>query len=52
MNKKRHLVIADTQCKPEVSLNYMGYIGEYIADKKPDAIIHIGDHWDFPSLSI
>ena len=48
---KRHLVIADTQCKPGVDLSYMNYIGQYIADKKPDVIVHIGDHFDFESLS-
>jgi hypothetical protein len=48
---KKHLVIADTQNKPEEDLEYMGYIGQYIADKKPDVVVHIGDHWDFPSLS-
>lgn len=45
------LVIADTQCKSEESLEYMLWIGQYVADKKPDIIVHIGDHYDFPSLS-
>jgi hypothetical protein len=27
------------------------WAGEYCAEKKPDRIIHIGDHWDMPSLS-
>lgn len=45
------LVIADTQCKSEESLDYMLWIGNYIANKKPDIIVHIGDHYDFPSLS-
>lgn len=45
------LVIADTQCKSEENLEYMLWIGQYIADKKPDVIVHIGDHYDFPSLS-
>lgn len=49
--KRRHLVIADTQTKPGENLSYMKYIGMYIAEKKPDVIVHIGDHWDFPSLS-
>lgn len=48
---KRHIVIADTQAKPGEDLEYMSYIGQYIADKRPDVIVHIGDHWDFPSLS-
>ena len=44
-------VIADTQCKPGESLEYLRWIGAYIHDKRPDVIVHIGDHWDFPSLS-
>lgn len=49
--KKTILVIADTQCKSEENLDYMKAIGKYIADKKPDVIVDIGDHYDFPSLS-
>ena len=45
------LVIADTQCKSEEDLDYMLWVGKYIAYKKPDIIVHIGDHYDFPSLS-
>ena len=44
-------VIADTQCKPNESMEYMRSIGKFLADKKPDVIVHIGDHFDFPSLS-
>lgn len=43
--------MADTQCKPEEDLSYMSWIGRYIVQKKPDYIVHIGDHYDFPSLS-
>ena len=45
------LVIADTQAKSEESLEYLLWIGHYIAEKQPDIIVHIGDHYDFPSLS-
>ena len=48
---RTHLIIADTQCKPSQSLSYMLSLGKYIADKQPDVIIHIGDHYDFESLS-
>lgn len=48
---KKILVIADTQCKPLEDLSYMSWIGKYINDKKPDIIVHIGDHFDFESLS-
>lgn len=47
----KHLIIADTQVKPGHDLSYLSAIGEYIAAKKPDVIVHIGDHWDFESLS-
>lgn len=45
------LVIPDTQCKPGIDLGYLNRIGSYIVDKKPDIIVHIGDHADMPSLS-
>ena len=47
----RHLVIPDTQVKPGVPLDHLTWIGRYIVDKQPDVIIHLGDHWDMPSLS-
>ncbi len=46
-----HLVIPDTQAKAGVPTNHLEWIGRYIVDKKPDVIIHLGDHWDMPSLS-
>lgn len=45
------LVIPDTQTKADVNTDHLQYIGEYIADKRPDVIVHIGDHYDMPSLS-
>ena len=54
MTKKkfsRHLVIPDTQVKKGVRIDHLERIGMYAADKKPDTIIQIGDHWDMPSLS-
>ena len=47
----RHIIIHDTQCKPGVSLDHLSWVGEHIAHRKPDVIVHIGDHWDMPSLS-
>lgn len=47
----KHLVIPDTQCKPNQSVEHLRWAGEYAADKKPDVIVHLGDHWDMPSLS-
>jgi calcineurin-like phosphoesterase family protein len=49
---KTHLVIPDTQCKPGVRLQHLLWLGDYIADKRPDVIVHLGDHWDMPSLSM
>lgn len=48
---KKHLVIPDTQMKPGISTEYLRWIGEYICDKRPDVVIHLGDHADMPSLS-
>lgn len=47
----KHLIIADTQAKPEHDFEYLDCIGRYIAHKRPDVVVHIGDHYDFPSLS-
>lgn len=44
-------VIGDTQCKQGIDLDYMKWIGYYIARKRPDIIIHIGDHYDMAALS-
>jgi len=47
----KHLIIPDTQVKPDQDLRRFHWLGKYIVDKKPDVIVHIGDHWDMPSLS-
>ena len=49
--RQKIIVIADTQCKSEEDLSYMKHIGKFIYERKPDVIVHIGDHYDFPSLS-
>ena len=49
--KATHLIIPDTQCKPGVPLEHLEWAGRYAAERKPDVIIHLGDHWDMPSLS-
>lgn len=46
-----HLVIPDTQVKPGDDLEFLTSIGSYIVKKKPDVIVHLGDHADMPSLS-
>lgn len=48
----RHLVIPDTQCKPGNSVEHLTWAGKYAVDMKPDVIVHLGDHWDMPSLSV
>ena len=47
----KHIIIPDTQVKPNESLEHLSWAGKYAASKKPDVIVHIGDHWDLPSLS-
>jgi hypothetical protein len=50
-----HVVIPDTQVKPGVDTAHLDWIGRYIVEKfsdRPDVkIVHLGDHWDMPSLS-
>lgn len=48
----RHLVLPDTQCKPGASVDHLSWAGQYAVDMKPDVIVHLGDHWDMPSLSV
>ncbi len=43
--------IPDTQVKPGVNLTHLSALSNYIVDHKPDIIVHMGDHWDFPSLN-
>lgn len=48
---KKHCVIPDVQAKPGVLLDHLKWAGNYIAEKRPDVIICIGDFADLPSLS-
>ena len=43
----KHLVIPDTQADPGRPDDHMEWAGHYAVDKKPDVIIHIGDHCGF-----
>ena len=47
----KHLIIPDTQVKPEAGHEHLIWASKYAVDTKPDVIIHLGDHWDMPSLS-
>ncbi len=49
-----HIVIGDTQVKEDVPTAHLEWIGRYIVDQFAGldvSIIHLGDHWDMPSLS-
>ena len=45
------IVIADTQVDNESPTQHFEALSRYIDHHKPADVIHIGDHWDFPSLS-
>lgn len=45
------IVIADTQVKAGSDLSHLEALSVYIWQHKPKHIVHIGDHWDFESLS-
>ena len=47
----RHLVIPDTQVKPGQPTEHLEWAARYAVATKPDVIVHLGDHWDMPSLS-
>lgn len=45
------IVIPDTQVKAGVPMDHLEALGNYIMDKKPDVVVHLGDHFDMPSLA-
>ena len=45
------LVIPDTQISPGVLTTHLKWAARAIKDYKPTHVCHMGDHWDFPSLS-
>lgn len=47
----KHLVIPDTQVKPDTPLEHLEWCGKYIAAKRPDVVVMIGDFTDMESLS-
>lgn len=48
---KTIMVIPDGQVRPGVPLQHWDWIANYIVEKKPDAIINIGDFGDLRSLN-
>lgn len=51
MSGRTIAVIPDTQVKDGVPTEHLEAYGNYIADKRPDTVVHLGDHFDMPSLS-
>jgi hypothetical protein len=49
---RTHCVIPDVQSKPGVRNDHLTWVGNYIAEKRPDVLVLIGDFWDMPSLSV
>lgn len=47
----KHFIIPDVQVRPGDDFTFLRKIGQYIADKKPDVIVCLGDFADMPSLS-
>lgn len=44
-------MIPDSQVRPGVRLDYLDWIGQYAAKRRPDVIVHLGDFADMHSLS-
>jgi hypothetical protein len=44
-------VIPDVQARPDVNPAFLANVGRYLAEKRPDVIVQIGDFADMPSLS-
>lgn len=44
-------MVPDTQARPGTPSDHLSWIGKYILERRPDVIVHLGDHWDMPSLS-
>jgi hypothetical protein len=47
---KTHLIIPDSHAHPEHSNQRYSYLGQLIADVRPDTVVDIGDWFDMPSL--
>ncbi len=49
--KRRHLIIPDPQVRPDEDLTHIDAAANAIVYYQPDVIVHMGDHWDMPSLN-
>ena len=47
----KHFVLPDCQIRPGDDFSFLRKIGQYVAEKKPDVIVCLGDFADMPSLS-
>lgn len=47
----RIFVVPDTQVRPDVPLDHLTWVGKAIIKYQPDVVVHLGDHFDLPSLS-
>lgn len=47
----RHIVIPDCQVKPGEDMSHLDWVGNYIAAKRPDVVVNLGDFADMPSMS-
>jgi len=48
---RKHLVIPDTHIRPGVPDDHVLAAARAAIEYKPDVVVHLGDHWDLPSLS-
>lgn len=51
IRSRTHLIIPDCQVHEGVPTEHLEWVGRYIAEKRPDVIVCIGDFADMPSLS-
>lgn len=49
--KRRHFIIPDTQVRKGAPTEHISWAAQAAIDYKPDVIVHLGDHWDMPSIS-
>jgi hypothetical protein len=47
----KYLIIPDCQVNPRHTYKHLKWVGNYIAEKRPDVIVQIGDFCDMSSLS-
>jgi hypothetical protein len=46
---RRVVGIGDTHWKPDMDFQHMRWIGRYVAETRPDNVVHIGDAFEFES---